>query len=103
MENKAEDEICKKWKQEAKEKADREEEAAQRPKKRLRSIGYRNDVEDEICDLRIKPFLEGTIDRSRSTVKTKVTTGRLRRAAGAQAKSKITELTEDGEEVVESN
>ena len=101
MENKAEDEICKKWKQEAKEKADREEEAAQRPKKRLRSIGYRNHVEVGICDLGLKPLFDGTIDRSRSTVKAKVGTGRTCRAAGTQAKSKITELTEDGENVVE--
>ena len=44
MENKAEDEIRKKWEQEAKDKARREEEAAQRPKKRPRAIGYQNDT-----------------------------------------------------------
>lgn len=44
MENKAEDEIRKKWEQEAKDKAQREEEEAQRPKKRPRAIGYRNDI-----------------------------------------------------------
>ena len=44
MENKAEDEIRKKWEQEAKDKAQREEEEAQRPRKRPRAIGYRNDI-----------------------------------------------------------
>ncbi|KAF2628642.1 hypothetical protein BU25DRAFT_317645, partial [Macroventuria anomochaeta] len=41
MENKAEDEIRKKWEQEAKDKVEREEETAQRPKKRPRAIEYR--------------------------------------------------------------
>jgi len=41
MENKQEDEIRKRWEQEAKNKQEREEGVAARPKKRLREIEYR--------------------------------------------------------------
>ena len=40
MENKAEDEIRKRWEQEASEKAQRDQEANKRPRKRLREIEY---------------------------------------------------------------
>jgi hypothetical protein len=40
MENKQEDEIRKRWEQEAKEKQERDEGSAARPKKRLREIEY---------------------------------------------------------------
>lgn len=40
MENKAEDEIRKRWEQEAKEKAQQEQEANKRPRKRMREIEY---------------------------------------------------------------
>jgi hypothetical protein len=43
MENKTEDEIRKRWEVEAKERAEREEEAQQRPKKRVRAIEYSKD------------------------------------------------------------
>lgn len=40
MENKAEDEVRKRWEQEAQEKTDRTETMQQRPKKRVRAIEY---------------------------------------------------------------
>ncbi|KAF2025888.1 hypothetical protein EK21DRAFT_20227, partial [Setomelanomma holmii] len=40
MENKTEDEIRTRWEQEAKDKAERDEEAKQRPTKRVRAIEY---------------------------------------------------------------
>jgi hypothetical protein len=40
MENKSDDEIRKRWEQEAKDRARREEQAQQRPKKRIREIEY---------------------------------------------------------------
>lgn len=101
MENKAEDEIRKKWEQEAKDKAERQEEAAQRPKKRPRAIGYRNDVDDAMNDLELGALMDGTTDRSRNNAKTRGGAAKTRRAAGTRAKSRITELTEEEEEVVE--
>ncbi|KAH8725000.1 hypothetical protein GQ44DRAFT_616469 [Phaeosphaeriaceae sp. PMI808] len=40
MENKLEDQICKRWEDEAKTKAEHEAEIQQRPKKRVRAIEY---------------------------------------------------------------
>ena len=100
MENKAEDEIRKKWEQEAKDKAEREEEAAQRPKKRPRALEYRNDADNVMNDLEIGALLDGTADRSRSAARTKGSVMKARRAAGTRAKSRITELTEEEGEVV---
>ena len=100
MENKGEDEIRKKWQQEAKDEAKRDEEAAQRPKKRPRAIGYHNDADDVMNDLKLEALLGGTADRSRSATKTRGVT-KTRRAGGSHAKSRPTELTEEEEDVVE--
>jgi hypothetical protein len=101
MENKAEDEIRKKWQQEAKDEAKRDEEAAQRPKKRPRAIGYRNNADDVVNNLELEALLDGTADRSRSATKTRGGVTKTRQARGSRAKSKTTELTEEEEEVVE--
>ncbi|UPX15230.1 uncharacterized protein EKO05_0005687 [Ascochyta rabiei] len=98
MENKSEDEIRKKWEQEAKDKVAREEEAAQRPKKRPRAINYLDDA-DKTNDL--LKLLEVTPERSRSATRTRGGVVKSRRAAGTRAKSRITELTEEEEDVVE--
>lgn len=101
MENKAEDEIRKKWEQEAKEKAVREEEATQRLRKRPRAIGYPNDVDDAMNDLDLRALPDGTTGKSANAAKTRRSAAKPRRAAGTKAKSRITELTEEEEDIVE--
>lgn len=100
MENKADDEIRKKWEQEAKDKLGHETEATQRPKKRPRAIGYRNDADDVMNDLELGALLVGAGDKSSSTT-AKRSASRNRRAAGTRARSRITEATEEEHEVVE--
>jgi hypothetical protein len=100
MENKAEDEVRKKWEQEAKDKAEREEATAQRPKKRPRAIGYRNDVQ-EAMNKELLALLKPSANEVKGGAKVKEGAPKLRRAAGTRAKSRITELTEEEEEVVE--
>lgn len=94
MENKEEDEIRKKWEQEARDRAAREEEAAQRSKKRPRTIGYQKSAND----LGLESMLA---DRSRGATKSKRGSTKPLRAAETRAKSRITELTEEEEEIVE--
>ena len=101
MENKAEDEIRKKWEQEAKDKAEREEDAERRPKKRTRAIGYRHDVLEAISDLELGALLDASAEKGKGAAKAKAGATKSRRAAGTRAKSRITELTEEEEEVVE--
>ncbi|KAJ4989510.1 hypothetical protein SVAN01_05045 [Stagonosporopsis vannaccii] len=101
MENKAEDEIRRKWEQEAKDKAEQEKEATQRPKKRPRAIGYLDEADDVMKDLELEPLLDGAVDKRRSSAKSKGSAAKLRRVAGTRAKNRITELTEEEEEIVE--
>lgn len=102
MENKAEDEIRKKWEQEAKEKTEREQEVTERPKKRPRAIGYLNNSEELMNNPGFGALLDGTAGKDRSAAKTKAGGPRtLRAPGGKRTKSRITELTEEEEEVVE--
>jgi hypothetical protein len=101
MENKAEDEVRKKWEQEAKDKAEREEATAQRPKKRPRAIGYRNDVLEAMGDMELGALLEASAEKGKGGAKVKAGASKPRRAAGTRAKSRITELTEEEDDVVE--
>ncbi|KAJ8114892.1 hypothetical protein OPT61_g3346 [Boeremia exigua] len=78
MENKAEDEIRKKWEQDARENAEREQEAAQRPKKRPRAIAYRNDADAVMKDLELEALLDGGAEKS---TKAKGGAGKARRTA----------------------
>jgi hypothetical protein len=92
MENKTEDEIRKRWEVEAKERAEREEEAQQRPKKRVRAIEY-NRVTGEIDRAFDDELLRGP----------KVNTARKKttaRAANTRAQNRISE-TMDEDMVVE--
>ncbi|KAF9700302.1 hypothetical protein EKO04_001293 [Ascochyta lentis] len=98
MENKAEDEIRKKWEQEANDKAAREKEASQRPRKRLRAIDYQDNA-DKTGDL--LKLLESMPDGSNDATRTTRGTTKPRRTAGTRAKSRITGFTEEEEEVVE--
>jgi len=101
MENKIEDEIRKKWAQEAKDKAEQDAEAAQRPRKRPRAIGYRNDADDVMNDLALGVLSKGTAVERRSSTKSKGDAAKPRRNAGARARSRITEITGDDEGIVE--
>ncbi len=92
MENKAEDEIRRRWEQEARESMEREQEAAQRPKKRARAIAYRNNTDDILKDVDLGALLEGAENRSAGSVETK---SKARRTPRAQAKGRITEVTEE--------
>lgn len=99
MENPADDETKKRWEQEAKDKAEREEEAARRPKKRPRAIGYRSNTEGALSDLRPESALA---DKGGGTTKGKGGQTKSRRAAaGMRTKDRITELTDDEEAIVE--
>ncbi|KAI8935435.1 hypothetical protein NX059_008012 [Plenodomus lindquistii] len=70
MENKSEDEIRKRWEQEAKDKADQEGEMQQRPKKRVRAIEY-------------------DVERNGGSTKTR---GGLARKTGRSAETRVVEL-----------
>ncbi|KAF2830851.1 hypothetical protein CC86DRAFT_379074 [Ophiobolus disseminans] len=104
MENKAEDEIKKRWEQEAKDKADREEEAQQRPKKRVRAIEYQQNPDqlqhDEMAEALGFPTAMGkTAAKGRLAAKKKTGGGRV---AAGKARGRVTEILEDEEdEVVE--
>jgi hypothetical protein len=94
MENKNEDEIRKRWEQEAKDKADQGSEAQQRPKKRVRAIEYQSAM--------------GTNDLlgmgSSSTASTNTSKGRGAvakkpgRVAAAKARAKVTDIVYDDDE-----
>ncbi|KAF1831954.1 hypothetical protein BDW02DRAFT_530848 [Decorospora gaudefroyi] len=89
MENQAEDEILKRWELEAKEKAERDEEAQPRPKKRVRAIEYNK--EDENTGHTARAFIN--LARSQSPKpRAGAAPRKTGRAAGARAKSKSGEL-----------
>jgi hypothetical protein len=99
MENKHEDEIRKRWEQEAKTKAARDEEAQQRPKKRIRAIEYQT-ASGIVSERELEEALgfataSGTTTKGRGAPKKK--TGR---AAAGKAKGKITEIIDDEEDMV---
>jgi hypothetical protein len=90
MENKTEDEIRKRWEVEAKERAEREEEAQQRPKKRVRAIEYNKD------DGEPGPF--DFDDRAFAQLKPKANAARKKttaRAASTRAQNRITEVMDE--------
>jgi hypothetical protein len=71
MENKSEDEVRKRWEQEARDKTAHEEEVQQRPKKRVRAIEY--------------TAAEGAGKGAKKTG----------RAAATRARGKVTEIMEE--------
>lgn len=100
MENKVEDEIKKRWEQEAKEKAECEAES-QRPKKRVRAIEYDHMALEDEAD-GVFGFAAGssskTAAKGRGVAKKKKATGG--RAAAGKARGKVTEIIEDEEDTV---
>ncbi|KAH7384666.1 hypothetical protein BKA66DRAFT_462634 [Pyrenochaeta sp. MPI-SDFR-AT-0127] len=102
MENKAEDEIRKRWELEAKEKAEQAEEARQRPKKRVRAIEYHTLEGKTLEHSEVEAVLGSAAGNSGSTAKTRVSAGKKTgRAASSRAKSKTMEIVEDDDSVVE--
>lgn len=102
MENKTEDEIKKRWEQEAKDKADREEEAQQQPKKRVRAIEYQGNSgimqNDELEEVLGFHTANGkTVAKGRSAAKKRTGGGRV---AAAKARGKVTEILDDEEDMV---
>ena len=98
MENKTEDEIRKRWEQEAKDKADRDEGTQQRPKKRVRAIEYDDGsgTMDQIHELlRLAKADVKAAEKGRATAKKK--TGR---AAAGKAKAKVTEIIGNEDDMV---
>lgn len=93
MENKTEDEIRKRWEIEAKEKAELDDEAQQRPKKRTRAIEYSKEGEDaEWVSAAMADLLQETRSKSKASAVPKKRTTRL---AGTRAKNKISEIVDD--------
>lgn len=101
MENKTEDEIRKRWEQEAKDKAEQDEETQQRPKKRVRAIEYHAGP-DTMSDDALEEGLGFATTNGRSATKggngPRKKTGR---AAAGKAKGKIAEILGDEERVIE--
>ena len=98
MENKTEDEIRKRWEQEAKDKADQEEETQQRPKKRVRVIEYKGSagsLEDELEAAQIPT--RNKIPRAPVGGVAAKKTGR---AAAGRARGKVTEILEEEDDMV---
>lgn len=87
MESRGDDEIRKRWEQEAKDRADKEEQVQQRPKKRIRAIEFEGHEGGVLEDAN-----KGRGSVSKNT----------RRAAGTRAKTRITEMAEgNGDRVIE--
>ena len=100
MENQVEDEIRKRWEQEAKDKAEQGDESQQRSKKRVRAIEYQDDWENNPIFLQIRDKLEGAFTpglvNGEPVKKGRVTaTKKTKKATGAKGKGKVTELAED--------
>jgi hypothetical protein len=94
MENKTEDEIRKRWEQEAKDKAGREDEGQQRPKKRVRAIEYSaQTIGDHLAVGVLGEY--GTTTRGRGAVAKKPG-----RAAAARSRKKVTGIVEDEDDDV---
>jgi hypothetical protein len=92
MENRSEDEVRKRWEQEAKDKADKEDEGQQRTKKRARAIEY-SGVAAGLMELLTPESASGkTVSRGRTVVAKKPG-----RAAAAKARSKVTEIVDEAD------
>lgn len=100
MENKTEDDVRKRWEQEAKDKADRDEETQHRPKKRVRAIEYQNAP----CSIFGVNTIDGASGSSTGTTKAggsrRGIAKKPARAAASKARGKVTEVFEDEEDEV---
>jgi hypothetical protein len=97
MENKAEDEVRKRWEQEAKDKADRDEAVQQRPKKRVRAIEYEASVAD---DGLFATLGSGSTSNKTATKGRGAAAKKPGRAAATRARGKVTEIMEEEDDTV---
>jgi hypothetical protein len=102
MENKIEDEVRKRWEQEAKDKADQEEEAAQRSKKRPRLLQITGAKKHPgaFDDTGLDELLDLTMANSNPVAKGRAPAKKPRRAAAAKAKGRVTEIVEEEDDDV---
>lgn len=116
MENKEEDEIRKRWEQEARDKALQEQqEALDRPRKRPREIEYARGVTESSqartidcglvtpdSEIANEPGNARLAPEPKAKTKAKGRKAAIRAATrGLRAKGRITEITEDDEEYIE--
>jgi hypothetical protein len=100
MENKTEDEIRKRWEQEAKDMANKDESMQQRPKKRARAIEYQDPLSN------LWTLMGGTSDSTTAngSVGAKgrgAAAKKPSRAAAAKARGRVTEMSQDEDDVIE--
>ncbi|KAJ4295628.1 hypothetical protein N0V90_007641 [Kalmusia sp. IMI 367209] len=112
MENKAEDEIRKRWEQEARDKAHHEQQVSDRPRKRLREIEYGS---GDVAASQVRSIENGMVTpdeetgsevgNTRPAAKGKGKSGKKAAPTalgrGSRAKGRITEIPEDVEEYIE--
>ena len=100
MENRVEDEIRKRWEQEAKDKAERDEETQQRPKKRVRAIEHQQapgSIQNgELGDA----FGFGSAYVNAATKGRGAPRKKTLRVAAGRAKGKVTEILEEEDDTV---
>ena len=101
MENKTEDEVRKRWEQEAKDKTDLEKETQQRPKKRVRAIEYNNSSSATMLEGLGSLFGTATAGAGGNTRGRGGGQKRPVRAASSRAKGRATEATDEDDTVVE--
>src|SRR4051812_30790099 len=103
MENKAEDEIRKRWEREAKEKAETEDRMVERPRKRLRELEYSSAGILNGFGVGLHPASEeesAVISRPKSKKASGKATQAARRGT-TRTRGKIMELTEEDSNFVE--
>lgn len=100
MENKTEDDVRKRWEQEAKEKADRDEETQQRPKKRVRAIEYQNTSGSILGNNAIEGASDSSMGATKAGGNRRGAAKKPARAAASRARGKVTEVFQDEEDDV---
>lgn len=100
MENRIEDEIRKRWEQEAKDKAERDDEGQQPPKKRVRAIEYQQ-AAGPIPDEELQEAMGMGNTRAKAAARSRAPNKRAgARVAAGKAKGKVTEIMDDEEDTV---
>jgi hypothetical protein len=96
MENRMEDEIRKRWEQEAREKQEREDVLVARPKKRLRELEYRTGEEGMLTPERDAASETSTRGRTAGRGKGKTSARRPTRSRG-----RVLEMGQEDEDYIE--
>lgn len=111
MENKQEDDIRKRWEQDAKDKAQWQQEAAagSRPRKRLREVEYHA---GDVATSRIRAIEDGLLTREDADTASEAGNSRTRASSrgrgkkggagrGSRSKGRVTEISEGDELTIE--